>query len=137
MYTRRSRTPPKDGVPKADLPPVISHEERNDDVPSSHEAQSEPGESKEVEDHQDTEGEEFHEGDLYSAKAEVEKVMQTLLVVYVELPTEIEEIKSPPREEEAEKISSPERREEHVEEKQSRMDETLGKQGLSEEVPKD
>lgn len=50
--------------------------EQHDDVPSSHEPQDEPGEFEKVEDHSDTEGEEFHEGDLYSVENINELVLE-------------------------------------------------------------
>lgn len=112
VYARRSRTPPRDSVPKADLHPMVSHEEQHDDVPSAHEAQRKPIESKDVRDHLDTEEEEFHEGDLHSVEAEIQKIMQSPLVAYVDSPVRIEEV--PPREEETVKDPSPEQEEEHA-----------------------
>lgn len=137
VYTRKSRTPyPKDSVPKENFPPISSHKEQHDYVPSSHEAKRKPSESEKAEDHPNMEGEEFHEVELYHAEAEVEKVMQSPLVAYAKSPIGIEEVKSPPREEEAENIPLPEHKEEHAEEKESKTDETPKKHGLSEEAPK-
>lgn len=103
VYTRRSRTPsPKDSVPKANHPSVISHERQCDDVPSSHEAQRKLGDSKNIEEHPNTEGE------LYIAEEKVEKVIQSPFIAYVDSLVRTEEIKSPPKAE-AEKVPSPEK----------------------------
>lgn len=124
VYTRRSMIPsPKDGVPKANLPPIVSQEKKKDDVPSTCETQIEPGEVENVEEHPDTEGEEFHEGELYSVEAEVDKVMQSPLVAYAKSLVTNEEVTSPPREEEAEKIPSPKHQEGHIGEERNK-DET-------------
>lgn len=82
VYIKRSRTPPKDSVPRKDLPLVTPTAEQHDNVPPSHRTHSEPGESKEAESHQDQEEEKFQETELYSAKAEIERVLQYPLVTY-------------------------------------------------------
>lgn len=83
VYTRKSRTPsPKDSVPQKDVPPVTPVAEQHDNVPPPHEASNVLGEPKEAKTHQDPKGEEFQEGELYSAKAEIERVLQSPLVTY-------------------------------------------------------
>lgn len=136
MYPRSSRTPPKDSVPKAGLTPIISQEKQQDDVPSPYETQSEPGEAGNIEDHSDTEGEEFHEGDLYCAEAEVEKVMQSPLVAYAESLVTNEEVEPLPRGVEADRIPSPKHEEEHIREEMSN-NETPKQQNLGEEMEGD
>lgn len=138
VYTRRSRNPShRDNVPRTDLPLVVSHEEQHDDVPPAHEAQSKPSELEDVEDHLDTKGEEFHEGDLHSAEVEIEKIMQSPMVAHADSPIRTKANESPPREVEAVKDPSPEQEEEHVEEEESKIDETPNEQNLNEEIAAD
>lgn len=108
LYTRKSRTPsPKDSVPKKDPPLVTPHTEQHDDIPSSHEAHEEQGESKEAENHPDTEGEEFQEGELFSAEAKMESVLQYPFVTYEDSPIRSEDSQPPLRDEMLVRIPSP------------------------------
>lgn len=80
VYTRRSITPPKDSVPKGNIPSTTPTIEQHDDALPSLESHDAPSESKDAEDHKNQGEEGFQKGELYSAEAEIEKILQSPLV---------------------------------------------------------